>query len=312
MEKVIMVIVVLSHLLIAVLLSLPAAASAYTLPLEGSRLIGRMQHHTVEKDDYFQSIAEQYNVGFLALMAANPGIDPFLPKVGLRLTIPSQMLLPYISHEGIVVNLPELRMYYFLPDENKVMVFPVGIGKQGLATPQATSYISIKTKDPTWVPTAETKERYFAEHGKVLADKVPPGPDNPFGKYSLRLGTSVYLLHGTNKRFGIGMRASSGCIRMYDDDIKWLYENTPLNTKVRIIEQSVKMSYENETTRLIEIHAPLSDSIDEKVNEEGIYMTESIQYFIGHSKRVNNFFKPYFQKPKGLVLAIKKAPKKML
>jgi lipoprotein-anchoring transpeptidase ErfK/SrfK len=312
MDKFITMMAVFSHVIILALSSFTVQASAYKLPQEGSRLIGRIQHHTIVKGDYFQSIAEQYNVGFLGLIAANPHLDPFLPKIGDKVTIPSQMLLPFISHEGIVVNLPELRLYYFLPDQNKVMVFPVGIGKEGFPTPKTVSYVSIKTKDPSWIPTPETKARHFAKHGKKLANIIPAGPDNPFGKYSLRLGTSVYLLHGTNQRFGIGMRASSGCIRMYDDDIKWLYENTPLNTKVRIIEQPVKMSYENATTRLIEIHEPLSDSKEQKVNEEGIYMTESIQYFIGHSKKVNQFFKPYLKKPKGLVLAIKKAPKQVL
>jgi len=135
------------------------------------------------------------------------------------------------------VNLPELRLYYFSPTENKVHVFPVGIGRQGLETPRTSTYVGEKRENPTWTPTQAMRERHRAEFGKELPAVVQAGPDNPFGKYALRLGTSEYLIHGSNKRFGIGMRASSGCIRMYDNDIKWLFDHVALNTKVRIIDQ---------------------------------------------------------------------------
>lgn len=233
-------------------------AATYSLPPVPKRLIGEEQYHSVVKGDYFQALAEQYNVGFLALMAANPGVDPFLPPDGKKLTIPSQMLLPYGERTGIVINLPELRLYYFQPDQSLVHVFPVGVGRLGLETPRTTSLIGEKREDPVWRPTEEMKARYLAEKGVVLADEVPPGPNNPFGKYALRLGTSQYLIHGTNQRFGIGMRASSGCIRMYDDDIKWLYENVPLGTQVKILDQPVKMSYEAAGVKLFEVHTPLS------------------------------------------------------
>ena len=235
------------------------SATVYETVKGKQRLIGQPTVHKVVKGDYFQQLAEQYNVGFLALLAANPEHDPFLLKIGSEVVIPNQMLLPFISQEGIVINLPELRLYYFSPDENKVHVFPVGIGRQGLSTPLTSTVIGDKRKDPVWRPTQEMQDRHFAQHGKYLAKEVPAGPDNPFGKYALRLGTSEYLIHGTNKRFGIGMRASSGCIRMYDENIKWLFDNVPVNTKVRVINQPVKMSYENGDKQLIEIHQPLSD-----------------------------------------------------
>lgn len=275
-------------------------ATEYDLPTKEFRLIGVNQSHKVKKGDYFQKIAEQYNVGFLALMAANPGIDPFLPELESDIVIPSAMLLPYIKREGIVVNLPELRLYYFVPQENKVHVFPVGIGREGLETPKATSYISSKRKDPTWRPTIAMRERYFEEHGKELLKEIPAGPSNPFGKYALRLGTSEYLIHGTNQRFGIGMRASSGCIRMFDDDIKWLYENIPLKTKVRIIEQPIKMSYESGGRRVIEIHSPLTiENIAQKNT-----ITSSIKKFVGESNRVWEKLTPMFEKPQGLAIEL--------
>ncbi len=278
------------------------SATQYTLPADNSRLIGAVQKHITVKGDYFQKIAEQYNVGFLALMSANPDVDPFLPELGTEILIPSAMLLPYIKREGIVINLSELRLYYFLPAENKVHVFPVGIGKQGLATPKATSYISSKRKDPMWRPTQAMRARYFEKHGKAMGAEVAAGPNNPFGKYALRLGNSEYLIHGTNKRLGIGMRASSGCVRMFDDDIKWMYDNVPLNTKVRIIEQPIKMSYEAGERQLIEVHLPLSiDAVPQTIQ-----ITQAVKRFIGSNQAFWQQLVPVFSKPNGLVVELGK------
>ena len=286
-----------NSLLLCSLFAPLSIAKIYSLPAEGSRLIGEAQFHQVEKGDYFQLIAEKYDVGFLALMTANPGVDPFLPTVGKKLVIPSQMLLPFGKREGIVINLPELRLYYFPENEDNVHVFPVGIGRQGLATPKTVSYIGEKRKDPVWRPTAEMKERYFAEHGKKLADEVPAGPNNPFGKYALRLGTSVYLLHGSNRRFGIGMRASSGCIRLYDDDIEWLYQHVEINTPVRIIDQTIKLSYEPKK-KLLEVHSPLTAE-DGGVNN--VEVTQAVLEFVGDLPNNKTLLMEQVAEPKGLV-----------
>jgi len=279
----------------------PLMAIVYDMEVKNKRLIGEAKVHTVVKGDYFQQLAEQYDVGFLALLAANPKHDPFLLKIGSKVIIPNEMLLPYISREGIVVNLPELRLYYFLPEENKVHVFPVGIGRQGLSTPLTSTVIGEKRKDPIWRPTQEMQARHFAQHGKYLAKEIPAGPDNPFGKYALRLGTSEYLIHGSNKRFGIGMRASSGCIRMYDDDIKWLFDNVALDTKVRIINQPVKMSYEDGEKQLIEIHQPLSDMVAIK---ENVILTKAMQRFVGTKREHWQKLLPLIEKPDGLVIEL--------
>jgi L,D-transpeptidase ErfK/SrfK/L,D-transpeptidase YbiS len=274
-----------------------SAAKTYDLPPVGSRLIGDMQYHEVIKGDYFQRIAEHYNVGFLALMAANPGVDPFLPTLGHQLVIPSQMLLPFGKREGIIINLPELRLYYFPENSDKVHVFPVGVGREGLATPKTISYIGEKRKDPVWRPTTEMKARYFVEHGRKLADEVPAGPNNPFGKYALRLGTSVYLLHGSNQRFGIGMRASSGCIRLYDDDIEWLYKHVAINTPVKIVDQTIKLSYEP-NKKLIEVHSPLTPDNGE-VSETDI--TSAVRAFVGDFPENKSLLLNQVTNPKGLV-----------
>ena len=281
----------------------PLLATVYDMGSVNKRLIGQPKVHIVVKGDYFQQLAEQYNVGFLALLAANPQHDPFLLQIGTEVVIPNEMLLPFITRQGIVINLPELRLYYFSPEGNKVHVFPVGIGRQGLSTPLTSTVISDKRKNPIWRPTQEMQARHFAEHGKYLAKEVPPGPDNPFGKYALRLGTSEYLIHGSNKRFGIGMRASSGCIRLYDDDIKWLFDHVPVNTKVRVINQPVKMSYENGDKQLIEIHQPLTELESSKGY---VVVTKAMQRFVGSKREHWQQLLPIIEKPHGLVVELAK------
>ena len=267
------------------------------LPTDGGRLIGEVVEHRVEQGDYFQEIAEYYNVGLFALIAANPGVDPFLPTPGVMIRIPKQMILPYADQEGIVINLAELRLFYYPPDKNLVYVFPVGIGKQGLSTPRTNSYIGAKRENPIWRPTDKMKARYLEEQGIALPDEVLPGPDNPFGKFALRLGTSEYLIHGSNRRMGIGLRASSGCIRMYDEDIKWLFENVAVGTKVKIIDQPVKMSYEH-NGKWLELHQPLSDS------QKNLAITPAIAKFLSDEPSAISQYQVQAVAPKGLAFKV--------
>lgn len=274
--------------------------SVYNLPSSDSRLIGEQVVHKAIKGDYFQALAENYNVGFFALLAANPNVDPFLLEPGSDIVIPKQMLLPFGKREGIVINLAELRLYYYPKGEKLVYVFPVGIGREGLETPHLTSTIGEKRKDPTWRPTQEMRARYFAEHGKEMVKEVPAGPNNPFGKYALRIGTSEYLLHGTNKRFGIGMRASSGCIRMYDNDIEWLYNNIAVGTPIRILEQPIKMSYEQDGQK-IELHSPLTPSGGAAVK---LTMTAAIKQFVGGDEEMLTKIGQLLDNPQGVVVSL--------
>ncbi|GLX79558.1 murein L,D-transpeptidase [Thalassotalea insulae] len=291
----------LVHAIILFLLMVERAyASVYPLPADNSRLLGEPLSYQVETGDYFQALAEYHDVGLLALMAANPEVDPFLPAVGSYIQIPKQMLLPFAERKGIVVNLSELRLYYFPPGESLVYVFPVGIGREGLATPKVISHIGDKRKDPVWRPTKAYRQRYFQEHGKTLPKEIPAGPNNPFGKYALRIDTSEYLIHGTNQRMGIGMRASSGCIRMYAPDIEWLYFNVPVGTQIRIVDQAIKMSYEPNGAKLIEVHQPLS--------EQGqISMTSlptAVNAFIGDSESARIQLSDLLSQPSGLVVTL--------
>ncbi|WHE24580.1 L,D-transpeptidase family protein [Vibrio vulnificus] len=245
----------------AALMSWKSDAATYDLPAEGSRLIGRIQHHVVEKGETMANIAKQYDVGFLALMAANKGVDPFLPQEGYVLSIPSEMVLPPVEYQGIVINLAELRLYYFEPELGKVHVFPVGIGRVGRDTPEMVTSIREKRPNPTWTPPASIRKEY-REKGIELPKIVPAGPDNPLGEYALRLayGSGDYLIHGTNKDFGIGLRVSAGCIRMEPKDIEWLFSQVDKGQGVKIINQPVKVSLEPGRIVYLEAHEPLTRS----------------------------------------------------
>lgn len=264
-------------------LALPAQANTWPLPPPGSRLVGQNAVHVVEDNGgSLEAIAKKYNVGFLALLQANPGVDPFVPRPGSVLTIPLQTLLPDAPREGIVINLAELRLYYYQPGTNSVTVYPIGIGQLGgdTLTPTMVTTISDKRANPTWTPTANIRARYKA-NGIDLPAVVPAGPDNPMGHHAIRLAAygGVYLLHGTNADFGIGMRVSSGCIRLRDGDIETLFRQVTPGTKVNIINTPIKASVEPNGVRLVEVHQPLSEKINDDPQLLPIVLNASMQTF---------------------------------
>ena len=264
-------------------LALPAQANTWPLPPPGSRLVGQNTVHVVEDNGgSLEAIAKKYNVGFLALLQANPGVDPYVPRPGSVLTIPLQTRLPDAPREGIVINLAELRLYYYQPGTNSVTVYPIGIGQLGgdTLTPTMVTTISDKRANPTWTPTANIRARYKA-NGIDLPAVVPAGPDNPMGHHAIRLAAygGVYLLHGTNADFGIGMRVSSGCIRLRDGDIETLFRQVTPGTKVNIINTPIKASVEPNGVRLVEVHQPLSEKINDDPQLLPIVLNASMQTF---------------------------------
>lgn len=279
MNNMLLKVIVLLGLLSSAVLS-PAYATTYDLPMKDSRIVGNLQYHIVKKGESLAQVAKQYDVGFLALMAANKGVDPFLPKAGYVLTIPSQIILPDVEYQGIVINLAELRLYYFEPNKHTVSIFPVGIGRIGRDTPVMKTVISQKRPHPTWTPPQSIRAEY-EKKGKSLPAVVPAGPDNPLGDYALRLayGDGSYLIHGTNKNFGIGLRVSSGCIRMEPKNIDWLFHQVTTGTKVRVINDPVKVSLEPDHHVYLEAHEPLTRSNGSKEHlvvpaELGWWLTE--------------------------------------
>lgn len=237
-----------------------ARAMDYPLPPAGSRLIGQNQTYTIQEgDNKLQTIARRFNTAAQVLLETNNTIAPVNPAPGTVITIPSQMLLPDTPREGIVVNLAELRLYYFPPGENIVQVFPLGIGQLGLETPVTTTRVSQKIPNPTWTPTPGIRARSL-EQGIKLPPVVPAGPNNPLGRYALRLGVGngEYLIHGTSAPDSVGLRVSSGCMRMNAPDIKALFEQVRVGTRVQIINEPVKFSVEPDGKRYIEVHRPLA------------------------------------------------------
>ena len=260
-----------SLITLALLSALSASHAAwavdYPLPPANSRLIGENQFWTVQEGDRnLQAIARRFDTAAMLILEANDTIAPVQPKPGTQVLIPSQMLLPDVPREGIVVNLAELRLYYFPPGMNQVQVYPLGIGQQGLETPEMTTRIGQKIPNPTWTPTAGIRARSL-EKGIKLPPVVPAGPNNPLGRYALRLayGNGEYLIHGTSAPDSVGLRVSSGCIRMNAPDIKALFAQVRTGTPVRVINEPIKYSIEPNGMRYVEVHRPLSPEEEQNV-----------------------------------------------
>lgn len=236
-------------------------ANTYLLPSKNNRLIGKNIIHIVNKNDSsLEAIASKYKVGLLAMLEANPKLDPWLPKIGSVLIIPRQMLLPDTIHQDIVINLAELRLYHYSKKSQTVSIYPIGIGQIGNSTPLMHTKINQKIKNPTWIPTNNIRKRYLKEQHINLPPIILSGPKNPMGLYALRLSAKhgTYLIHGTNANFGIGMRVTSGCIRLRNDDIKTLFNNVTVGTNVSIINEPIKISLESNGKYYLEVHQPLS------------------------------------------------------
>ncbi|MGL5948430.1 MAG: L,D-transpeptidase family protein [Aeromonas sp.] len=259
-----------------------AHAATYPLPAPSSRLIGQLEDYWVQPNEHLELIGKHTQTGLLALLEANPGVDPYLPTPGTLLTLPTQMLLPDVPREGIVINLPELRLYYFPKDKSEVVVLPIGIGDIGRETPEMTSTIIEKKPNPTWTPGPMVRASWLAEKGINLPSVVAAGPDNPLGKFAMRLGYGQrdYLIHGTNKDFGVGLRVSAGCIRLRPDDIEALFNQVPLGTKVTVINQPIKTAQEPNGQHWLEVHSPLSRTAEELANGAILTLTPEVKRFI--------------------------------
>ena len=269
--------------LLVILSSQCALAVSYPLPPEGSRLVGSPQRVTVPRNNTqpLEAFAAQYGQGLSNMLEANPGVDVFLPKSGTTLVIPQQLILPDTVREGIVVNVAEMRLYYYPPEGNTVEVLPIGIGQAGRETPRNwVTTVERKQEAPTWTPTANTRREY-ARRGESLPAFVPAGPDNPMGLYAIYIGR-LYAIHGTNANFGIGLRVSQGCIRLRNDDIKYLFDNVPVGTRVQIIDRPVKFTAEPDGSRWVEVHEPLSRNRAEYESDRKVPLptTTGIQAFV--------------------------------
>lgn len=243
--------------LAALLLAAPAGALELPLPPPGEDVVGQVRVIKAKYEDTFADIATANDLGYLEMVAANPGVDPWLPGVGTEIILPTRYILPPGPREGIVINLAEYRMYYFPKGQNVVHTYPLGIGREGWGSPIANTTITAKMPNPTWTPPASIRAEHAAE-GDILPAVVPAGPDNPLGPFKFTLGTPGYLIHGSNKKFGIGMRVSHGCFRMLNNNVLELAKMAPVGTSVRIINEPYKFGVAGGKVYL-EVHTPLDD-----------------------------------------------------
>jgi len=247
-----------------------AEATHRFLVAPGSDVVGSVQVTVSRHEDTLPDLARRFNVGYEEIVRANPGVDPWLPGEGTRITLPTRYVLPDAPREGIVINLAAMRLFYYPPRKDKdapveVITHPIGIGKVGWSTPEGRTKIVSRVKDPTWTPPVSVR-REHAANGDPLPAKVPPGPDNPLGRHMMRLAWPSYLMHGTNKPYGVGMRVSHGCIRLYPEDIEGLFDLVPVGAPVTVVNQPYLLGWDDEVL-FVQAYGPLED--DERDWEHG-------------------------------------------
>ncbi|OGT07529.1 MAG: hypothetical protein A2103_03495 [Gammaproteobacteria bacterium GWF2_41_13] len=235
--------------------SLSAHALTFSLPSGDNAVVGMNQQATVEFNEDVTDIGQKYDVGYLELTDANPHVDFNHLRVGQKLIIPTRFILPNAPRKGIVINVSELRLYYYPPNQSVVITYPVGIGREEAITPLIKTYISDKKEHPEWIPTDQTRQEAMGK-GIILPKVVEAGPDNPLGDYAMRMGMRSYLIHGTNDPSGVGIRSSAGCIRMYPEDVKELFPLVPIGMAVNIIDQPYKLGWNRDHLDM-EVHIPL-------------------------------------------------------
>jgi L,D-transpeptidase ErfK/SrfK len=241
-----------------------AQANEYPLRDDGADIFGQVERIRTRYEDTLIQIARRYSLGYEELLRVNQGVDPWLPGEGTLVLIPGQRLLPPGEREGIVVNLPEHRLYYFpkpkMDQPATVLTYPVSVGKMDWRTPIGSTKIVSKQKNPSWTPPKSVHEERRRLGEPPLPAVVPPGRDNPLGAHAMRLSIpgGAYLIHGTNNPDAVGMAVTHGCLRMYPEDIATLFERVPVGTKVTLIDEPVKMTKIDGEVWL-EVHPPIDD-----------------------------------------------------
>src|ERR1700761_2083854 len=243
-------------------LSGPAGATVYELPENGAAVFGTDERIKSTYQDTLLDIARRYSLGYEEIIRANPHVDMWLPGEGTDILLPGRRILPPGPHEGIVVNLPEHRLYYFPKPKRggpiQVITYPVSIGKMDWRTPLGVTHVTQKIKDPVWYPPESVRKEHLEAGDPLPPGPVKAGPDNPLGAYAMRLapGKGHYLIHGTNNPIAVGLAVTHGCIRMYPDDVQALFPLIPVGTPVRLINDPVKVAWVDGEL-LLEAHPPV-------------------------------------------------------
>lgn len=239
----------------------PISANHFVLETEAQSIVGVPQVVYATSNDTFSDLARAYGLGYDELIAANPGVDPWLPGEDTPVLLPTQFIIPNVPREGIVLNIASKRLFYFpaVPDGQPPIVqsFPIGIGRVGWETPLGVTAVVAKAKDPHWYVPLSVRQEHV-DLGDPLPSVIPPGPGNPLGHRVLKLEMPGYLIHGTNQPYGVGMRVSHGCVRLYPENIEYLYELVEIGETVTIINEPYLMA-QLDGEIYLESHAPLED-----------------------------------------------------
>jgi len=256
--------------------ALSATQSSYRLASVDDGVVGQAFYVKTRREDTLLDIGRHNGLGYDEMKHANPGVDMWVPGDGTEVLVPTHYVLPNASRQGIVLNLAEKRLYHF-PSSSEIVTYAISIGREGWGTPLGNFTIVRKDKDPAWYPPASIRKEH-AENGDPLPTVVPAGPDNPLGQYALRLSAAGYLIHGTNKPWGLGMQVSHGCIRMYPEDIERLFPSVLVSTPVHIVNQAFKVGWQGDDLYL-EVHA--------KDEQKAKLPTEVIPASIANAQGVN-------------------------
>ena len=247
--------------LLMTVLVLGAVGSAAPARAYDKDYVGEVEYYRAAYEDTLVHLAREHNLGFVEIRAANPQIDPWMPGEGTKVVLPKQHLLPDAPQKDIVINLPEMRLYFFPTPGATPITYPLGVGREGLNTPTGTTTVTWKRVGPTWTPTERMRKE-----DPTLKVTYPPGPDNPMGTHAMYLGWPTYAIHGTDKPYSIGRRASSGCIRLYPEGIKDLFPRVKAGTTVTVVDQPVKIGWIGDEM-FIEVH-PTQDQ-NSRIEEIG-------------------------------------------
>jgi len=246
--------------LLGLVVATATRAEIYELPPDGFDVIGAVTTVTARYEDTLVDIARRHGLGYEDIVRANPQVNVWVPGADTEVVLPTRYVLPQGPRTGVVLNLAEYRLYYFPePKDGEsayVMTYPISIGRMDWETPLGMTTIVSKVRNPTWYPPQSVRDEHAAD-GRPLPRIVPPGPDNPLGGFAMRLGLPGYLIHSTNRPAGVGMRVTHGCVRMFPEDIEYLFGHVGIDTKVRIINEPVKMGWNGEEL-VLEVHPVLA------------------------------------------------------
>lgn len=264
----------------------PGWGATYPLPTDGSNIVGQIRVVTADSRNTLLDIARHYGLGYEEITVANPGVSIWLPGEATRIVVPTVFILPPQPWQGLVVNIPQRRLYYFpKPEANepaRVITFPIGIARPGWPTPLGQTTITSKYRDPSWTVPDSILEEHRTQGEPDFPAFFPPGPDNPLGMVAFRTGFHEILLHGTNRPWGVGMRVSHGCIRLYPENAEDLFLQVAPGTPLRFINQPVSAGSKDGV-----LYLSVAEPVEDYSDDGGILFQQAIDGLLPYEKLKN-------------------------